>query len=64
MSNDYNYPNKKPDACPPVVVNVYGRDNPPALATFNKGGRSIKEIEQATNARRNNQTPGNYGRKE
>jgi hypothetical protein len=61
---DAGFPDKEPSAPPPIRVSVYGTQNPPAAATFNKGARTIQEIEEATQARRDNQRPGNIGRKE
>ncbi len=43
----------------PINVDVYGNKAPPAAADFLKGARTLAEIKQATDARRNNR-PGDY----
>jgi hypothetical protein len=49
-----NTPTKKP----PILTNVYGKDAP-AAAKAGVGARTLDEIKQATDARRD-QRPGDY----
>jgi hypothetical protein len=49
-----NTPNQKPE----INVNVYGKDAP-AAAKAGVGARTLAEIREATDARRN-QRPGDY----
>jgi hypothetical protein len=53
MSEKEVYEHQKP------LVSVYGK-NPPKAAEFNKGARTIEEVREATEARRNLK-PGVYG---
>jgi hypothetical protein len=50
------YPNKKPDAVPPHKVDGYNSQaapvTPPAAAKFGVGARSIEQIKEATERRR------------
>ena len=44
---------------PAILTDVFGADDVPAASRFNKGARTIEEVREATDARRN-ATPGKY----
>jgi hypothetical protein len=63
MGKNYNYPDRTPSQKPDIKVSVYG-SNAPDAAKFGVGTSTRQGVEEAAQARRDNQAPGNIGRKD